>query len=624
MSVNVQINVTESVSPKNTATVDRPDLNLIGTTYSKAQVEDKLTSVAGTSYLGELPKSYNFPITGSYTFNPIEAGIYIINGHALPAITQQDFNDYLEIIIRVTNGVPSLSKKTMPTFPLASKYNPTDDTQASTMKAAADRWDKTLIALKSLVNPIGDGPWQAMSFPSNENVGFILNQNGVGEVQPSGAYGDIYASNLVGISSLRITGPDMDKFGTTISWWMGYRADNTFDVLKSGIIVNGVAQINVDPQYVRYKYSRPKNGAILEKRSKVALPVEEDAVIKAIENKGAGYSGVLDLASLGVKVTNTAVQNTDIINAAIESEYMKPNPRTLKLPGGVFKVNEIISKPGVEFCGASNLNTVLTTDVGSTARYIIMLPDGLIGRGFINNLIIDARNTTEGGIYINNTFDFQIRNCVILTNALAGIKLKGCLYHTISDIYFDGGDIGLQVINAQATNSSAMATNLIKYDRLYFVKSKKKCVELNAGSNYVFNSCNFEDSGISGDETTGGVHAIGLSPGGEGVDVAFNNCWSEGIRGGFIYKFDNCKGNSVIRDCMMGKGGNGTGTISNAIINIGSRLVLSGATRFSTAPHFNPFPTNIRTESGGITLVDNPNINTGVNNVGAFKIAQYT
>ncbi|MEN5308738.1 glycosyl hydrolase family 28-related protein [Chryseobacterium cucumeris] len=479
-------------------------------------------------------------------------------------------------------------------------------------------------ALKSFMYPEGDGPWVSMAFPSNENQGYILNQNGVGEVQPNGAYGDIYASDLVGVSSLRITAPGMDQFGTTISWWIGYRANNTFDVLKSGIIVNGIAQINTDPQYTRYKYSRPLNGAVLEKRSKVALPVEEDSVIKAIESMGSGYSGLLDLTTLGVSTSNTAVQNTEIINTALEAEYSNPNPRTLKLPAGIFKVNEIISKPGIELSGASNLRTTLTTDVGSNARYIIMLPDGLIGRGFINNLVIDARNTTEGGIYINNTFDFQIRNCAIFTNALAGIKLKGCLYHAISDIYFDGGDIGLQIINAQASSSTAMATNLIKYDRLYFVKAKKKCVELNAGSNYVFNSCNFEDSGISGDDTTGGVHAIGLSPGGEGVDVAFNNCWSEGIRGGFIYKFDNCKGNSVIRDCMMGKGGNGTGTISNAIINIGSRLVLSGATRFSTAPHFNPFPTNIRTESGGITLVDNPNINTGINNVGAFKIAQYS
>lgn len=137
MSVNVQINVTESVSPKNGATLDRPDLNLIGNAYSKAQVEDKLTSVAGTSYLGELPKSYNFPITGSYTFNPIETGVYIINGHALPAITQQDFDDYLVITIRVTEGVPSLSKKKVPTN-VADFFDPNDSIKAQGGQQIAD------------------------------------------------------------------------------------------------------------------------------------------------------------------------------------------------------------------------------------------------------------------------------------------------------------------------------------------------------------------------------------------------------------------------------------------------------------------------------------------------------
>lgn len=136
--VNIQINVTESVSPKNGATIDRPDLNLVGNTYSKVQVEDKLTSVAGTSYLGELPKTYNFPTTGSYTFNPIETGVYTINGHALPAITQQDFDNNLEVVIRVTNGVPSLTKKVMPSLPLTNIYNPSDNTKAGTMKSASD------------------------------------------------------------------------------------------------------------------------------------------------------------------------------------------------------------------------------------------------------------------------------------------------------------------------------------------------------------------------------------------------------------------------------------------------------------------------------------------------------
>lgn len=617
--VNMQINITESVSPKNVATLDRQDLNLIGSTYSKVQLEDKLTSIVGTSYLGELPKSYNFPTTGSYTFNPNEAGIYIINGVALPAITLQDFDDYLEIRIRVTNGVPSLSKKTMPDFPLTNTYNPNDDQKASTMKAAADRWDKTLMALDSFVNPEGPGPWQTMPFPSTEYAGYILNQNAAGEAQQSGAWGEMSAASLAGISSLKITAPNMDKYGGTISWWIGFRADNTFDVLKSGIIVNGVAQINLDDQYTYYKYSRPLNGAVLQKQSKVNLPVEEDSVMKKIESLGSGYSGVLDLSTLGVKESNSASVNTEIINRAIEDESKKSTQRIIKLPPGIFQVNEIIMQPNTMLTGAGDVNTALRTDVGSTAKYIITLPDGRVNRGLIADLYVDGKNATDGAVYVNNTFDFKITNCIIEGGPLYGIKMVGGLYHTISNIYLVGGNISLLIDHVVGS----MGTNLIKYDRVYIVKSRKKCVEINGGSNYHFSHCNFEDAGTSGDETTGGVHAIGLSPGGEGVDVVFSSCWAEGVRGGYIYKFDNCKGSSVIEHCMLGNGGNGVGTIANAIINLNSELILSGGTKFSKAPHFYPFPTNIRTV-GGSTCVTNPNINIGVNNVGSVKKAQYS
>ncbi|WP_278494951.1 glycosyl hydrolase family 28-related protein [Chryseobacterium arthrosphaerae] len=473
--------------------------------------------------------------------------------------------------------------------------------------------------LKSFVEPKGDGPWQTIPFPSTDYPNYILNQNGASEWQPNGAWGEFQASTMTGVDSLRIMGPNMDQYGGTIAWWLGFRPDNTFDVLKMGIISNGIAQITLDPQYKYYKYSRPINGATLQKRYKVALPPEEDSVMKKIQSMGSGYSGVLDLGTLGVKESNSASVNTEIINRAIEDESKKSTQRIIKLPPGIFQVNEIIMQPNTMLTGAGDVNTALRTDVGSTAKHIITLPDGRVNRGLIADLYVDGKNATEGAVYVNNTFDFKITNCIIEGAVQYGLKMVGGLYHALSNIYFVGGGISLLTDHV----AGSMGTNLIKYDRLYFVKAIKKCVEINGGSNFVFNSCNFEDSGTSGDESTGGVHAIGVSPGGEGVDVIFNNCWSEGIRGGFVFKIDNCKGNSVIRDCMLGNGGNGTGTITNAIINMSSNLLLSGATRFSTAPHFQPFPTNVRT-TGSTTYVDNPNINIGINNVGLIKTAQYS
>ena len=131
----MQINVTEEVSPSNVATVDKG--TLVGNTLTKIQIDEKITQVVGTSYLGVLPKSFAFPTTGSYTFNPSEAGNYVINGNTI-AITAQDFTDYMEVLIRVTSGLPSVSKKAMPPLPIATTFDKTDAVKAQSGKTIND------------------------------------------------------------------------------------------------------------------------------------------------------------------------------------------------------------------------------------------------------------------------------------------------------------------------------------------------------------------------------------------------------------------------------------------------------------------------------------------------------
>ncbi|MBE4949896.1 glycosyl hydrolase family 28-related protein [Chryseobacterium culicis] len=514
-------------------------------------------------------------------------------------------------------SVWTLSEVKIPGNTAKQVYDPSDNTNPATMKAAADRWDKTNVALKSFVEPTELGPWESLSLPSGETAGAVvdINNNGIGNQY--GAYGDIMASSLAGISGLRFTGEGFDQFGNSVAWWLGFKADGTFDVLKSGRISSGTTEIKLDEKYIKYRYSRPTWVTSLQKQAAIPVDVKVDSVFEAIKAMGSGYSGVLDLATLGLKESNTAAANTSIINQAIEDQAGKSDAKIIKFPGGSFAVNEITMKPGTALSGAGRIHTRLYTPVGSSARFIINIQDGQAARGQISDIFIDADNTTEGAIYLNNVYNFTFENMVVYGTKQYLVWIKGGLMHTMRNIYFKGGDIGLKT-----SHLTAFATNLCTYDNIFFVKQIKKCVELNAGSNYRFTSCVFEDSGTSGDETTGGVHAIGLSPYGEGVDVSFNNCWSEGVRGGYIFKFENCYGNSVIRDCMLGNGGNGAGTIANAIVNLNSRVLLSGATRFSTAPDFQPFPTNIRAVNG-FTYVDNPNINIGTNNVGTIQKAQY-
>ncbi|WP_288447902.1 hypothetical protein [uncultured Chryseobacterium sp.] len=496
-------------------------------------------------------------------------------------------------------------------------WNKNDNVNPAAMKTTSDRFDKALDVLNSFVYPKGETDWADLTADKIEYQGIIYNTGAYVENQPYGACGIIYAKDLEGVSSLRVIGPDMEKFGNTIAWWLGYKDENNFDVLRYGVVTSGSASIKTDPKYKFYRYSRPLAAdAKIQRKMSVELQPEKDSVLNAIRSSGGGYSGVLDLSSVGVKESNTADQNTAIINAVIEEESTKLVQRIIMFPAGIFKVKEIQLARNTILGGAGKNNTGLVAETGT--KRILSQVDGAVTSQEIFGLSFDGINCTEGVIYINNTFGLKIHNIAIATKAQYAIKLIACLYHEISDIYADGGDIQLHCIT-----TLKMANNLNRYSRLYFVKGVKNCVHLQGGSNYVFNTCNFEDSGISGDETTGGVRMVDVSAGGEGVDVAFNNCWSEGVRGGYIYKFDNCKGNSVLRDCMLGKGGNGSGTIANAIVNINSNLLLSGATRFSGGSHFHPFPVNIN-NSGGSVLVDNPNINVGTNNVGTILKAQYS
>lgn len=124
MSVNIQVNVTESVSPQNVATVDRPDLNLIGNTFSKQQTRDEITTAQLTGVKGEAtPTSSPSPwqngdpdLYEKWDVNTVGTYTNFLNG-ANPrqpiVITVDDLNNYF-VQIRVKNGVASKSTTPKP------------------------------------------------------------------------------------------------------------------------------------------------------------------------------------------------------------------------------------------------------------------------------------------------------------------------------------------------------------------------------------------------------------------------------------------------------------------------------------------------------------------------------
>lgn len=516
------------------------------------------------------------------------------------------------------NNIPGSSVKWEPLGTTAKKeFNVDNNIDPPTMKAISKRYDNALDGF------LGDKKTDEkieITMPQNNEV---KNQYFLKDWQRVGGQGldsgDILVNDLKNYDYLVVEG-DLSRAGNDGMYIGGIGANGSaYDALCFGIINDEYWEIEVSLllKYEKLAYTRADDGAIKFYKENRSSGVNTKNIKEYIDSKPSGYAGEIDCGALGVKESNNAIANTAIINQAIKDGNTKK--KIVRLPPGVLKINTIDLMPDSILLGAGVLKTRLVAEVGSTSNVAIQFNGKPQARVTIKDMWIDCANFLDGAIFLNLTFDAMIENVIVFNAKLYGFYLERCLYHKLNDIYMQDIDgIGLVTID-----NLQMATNLIAYNRLYIVKCKKLCVQLNGGSNYVFNSCNFEDSGTAGDQTTGGVHAIELSPDNYGVDVVFNNCWSEGVKGGFVYMFQNCNGSSVIRDSMLGNGGNGAGNISNAIVNINSKLELAGATKFS----FAPYPTNVLT-TGGSTIVSSPHINVGSRHTetagGTFKTVMFS
>lgn len=124
---DIQINVTEQVSPKNVATIDRPDLNLTGNAFSKQEVNQAITDAQLTSVKGEaIPTTSPSPwqsgdpdLYEKWDVNTV--GTYSnfkdSNQNAI-IVTVNDLNQNF-VQIRVKNGV---SSKSMTSKPIATGF----------------------------------------------------------------------------------------------------------------------------------------------------------------------------------------------------------------------------------------------------------------------------------------------------------------------------------------------------------------------------------------------------------------------------------------------------------------------------------------------------------------------
>ncbi|WP_206542262.1 hypothetical protein, partial [Chryseobacterium indologenes] len=193
------------------------------------------------------------------------------------------------------------------------------------------------------------------------------------------------------------------------------------------------------------------------------------------------------------------------------------------------------------------------------------------------------------------------------------VRLTGVMGHTFD--YCDVQDAGFNILTSDQSVAGYMQANLCQYNFVYFQKIPGLAVDIDRAANLTFRSCNFEKCGTTGNANTGGVRATRLSPGGEGIDLTFENCWSETLLGPFL-QISNSNGVTVINNTMVGNAGN---TSANNIVNNGCKLLLSGSTRILGSS------TGVRTQNSGETRVSGfVRVNTHIEETGGvYKTAQF-
>ena len=342
----IQINVTEASAPKNVATLDRPDLNLAGNTYSKEQIRTEISKVFATAIRGEAtPTSSPSPWSSGSPdlFEKWEvhtAGNYsnFKNASNTPiAVTLEDLTGNF-VYIEVTNGV---SKKVIAKFQtisgstnipdwlatnwtagsmvlhnkkifkntestlasdipgqspkwiekisneLSQILNPTDIENAPSQKAVADRYDNLLLVSKSFLK---DSVLQedVISMPqTNATDGKFL----LPSLNPAnaivGEWGYIETAQLAGYDTITIKG-DMASLGNC-TYLTVKKTNGTFQNLINNSALNSVT-VPIDHTAQIYLYSRFKNATFFFKNKTVSQGLEEDAIRNYIDEKTSGIS----------------------------------------------------------------------------------------------------------------------------------------------------------------------------------------------------------------------------------------------------------------------------------------------------------------------------------------------
>lgn len=416
----------------------------------------------------------------------------------------------------------------------------------------------------------------------------------------SGSYRNILAYPATGVTKIKFTALTAHVSGEAKPITIyGKKLDGTFESImdyKQQDLVN--FEVPIKPNYFTHLYVNYRVGSQPTEIDMIKEVDSTNSIKKFIENNGGG-SGIslgntfISAESAGLSTTKTASENTALLNQLLEDN--KSLGGALYFNRGTFTLNDTIQVPNtIQLIGTGRAGTAFTALNGLQNKpmfNVYKVAGGDTNAG-MNGFTLNGNDIAGRGIQINSPsafFEYHDFNLWRFNDY--AIFSDGGLIFALRNIRIGGGNGGVSI-----TGSPTHFANHIKFQDVQFASIKKLGVNIQTGANIEFDHCDWEQNGTTGDATTGNVRSSALSVLGEGVDLTFNNCWSEIVNGGFWLNLSGASGVTTFRDSMVWQVGGGTSPVG--IINNGSKVLLTGSTKLQG------FTTDIRTTNNGQTRVD--------------------
>lgn len=362
---------------------------------------------------------------------------------------------------------------------------------------------------------------------------------------------------------------------------------------------------------------------------KERLDVVDSSIVDIYEElaNGGGSGGGIEiifdnsiyLLKKGLKESNTAAQNTLIINAAILQARIEK--KSIYIPEGIYNHNSIDFYP-VNIYGKDR-NTVLFNESAQPSFNMVANSGGENIKNMytnqngieVGNFILDGGNTSSRGFSFGSPLAFSIFERLVFRNFTGhAIHTLGMLICNWHDIYITNCQNGIKA-DAGSYMGEGFAANLCTFRDIVLASIPKIGVHWNTGAGVLFDNLDAEVVGTLNDANSGVFlyDSMGSYTNGKGLTIA--NSWCERLNGDFYLKINNAGVHNIDNTYIEG-----TGSATKAVINNGAKLNIDST-------HISGFVQNVITNGAGAkTFVDGSSVigNHTETNGGQYLTATYS